>query len=150
MSEDINLFEKSDRVIVNEDIVKIYNEKSSITIDSSISFDSEKEEFTSLDYLISSIVSEIILTMKKQAKKHGEILQDIEAKARLSIKNPMYLLNVIGFDEKSFIEEIDIDVYFFSFMEGSNLDSFLADVLDRTLIYNSFRDKIKVNFKTVL
>ena len=135
MSEDINLFEKSYRVIVNEDIVKIYNEKSSITIDSSISFDSEKEEFTSLDYLISSIVSEIILTMKKQAKKHGEILQDIEAKARLSIKNPMYLLNVIGFDEKSFIEEIDIDVYFFSFMEGSNLDSFLADVLDLSLIH---------------
>ncbi len=150
MSEDINFFEKSYRIIVNEDIVKVYNEKSSITIDSSISFDSEKEEFTSTDYLISSIVSEIILTMKKQAKKRGEILQDIEAKARLSIKNPMYLLNVIGFDEKSLIEMIYIDIYFFSFMEGHILDSFLADVLDRTLIYNSFRDKIKVNFKIVL
>lgn len=150
MTDDINFFEKNYRAVVRDDLVKIYNEKSSIAVDSPISFDSEKEEFTSIDYLISAITSEIILTMKRQAKKHQQVLQDIEAKVNLTIKNPMYLLNVIGFDEKALIEQINIDVYFFSFLEGDDLSEFLQEVLDKTLIYNTFKDKIKVNFKIVL
>lgn len=150
MTDDINFFNKNYRAVVRDDLVKIYNEKSSIAVDSPISFDSEKEEFTSIDYLISAITSEIILTMKRQAKKHQQVLQDIEAKVNLTIKNPMYLLNVIGFDEKALIDEINIDIYFFSFLEGDDLCEFLEEVLDKTLIYNTFKDKIKVNFKIVL
>lgn len=150
MTDDINFFKKNYRAVVRDDLVKIYNEKSSIAVDSPISFDSEKEEFTSIDYLISAITSEIILTMKRQAKKHQQVLQDIEAKVNLTIKNPMYLLNVIGFDEKALIDEINIDIYFFSFLEGDDLCEFLQEVLDKTLIYNTFKDKIKVNFKIVL
>ena len=88
--------------------------------------------------------------MMNVAKKRGEILQDIEAKAGLEISNPMYLLNVIGYEDPGLIEKLDIDVYFFSFLEGEELDEFLEEVLKRTLIYNTFKDKIKVNFKTVL
>ncbi len=150
MEDNINFFEKNYRAIVSGEEVKVYNEKSQLAIDSAISFDSEKEEFTSIDYFISSIVSEIILTMERVAKKRGEILQDIEAKVSLTIKNPMYLLNVIGFEESALIEKINIDIYLFSFLEGEELEDFLKEVLDRTLIYNSFKEKIEVNFKTVL
>ena len=150
MEDNINFFEKNYRAIVSGEEVKVYNEKSQLAIDSAISFDSEKEEFTSIDYFISSIVSEIILTMERVAKKRGEILQDIEAKVSLTIKNPMYLLNVIGFEESALIEKINIDIYLFSFLEGEELEDFLKEVLDRTLIYKSFKEKIEVNFKTVL
>lgn len=150
MHDDINYFSKSFRAVVFDRDVKVYNEKTSISIDQAISFDSEKDEFTSTDLFVSSIVSEILLTMMKVAKKRGEILQDIEAKADLEISNPMYLLNVIGYEDPGLIEKLDIDVYFFSFLEGEELDEFLEEVLKRTLIYNTFKDKIKVNFKTVL
>ena len=150
MHDDINYFSKSFRAVVFDRDVKVYNEKTSISIDQAISFDSEKDEFTSTDLFVSSIVSEILLTMMKVAKKRGEILQDIEAKADLEISNPMYLLNVIGYEDPGLIEKVNIDVYFFSFLEGEELDEFLAEVLKRTLIYNTFKDKIKVNFKTVL
>lgn len=150
MIDEINSFQKNFRAIVSNDLVKVYNEKSSVPIDSIISFDSEKEEFTSIDFFVSSIVSEIILSMIKVAKKRNTILQDIEAKASLEIENPMYLLNVIGFEDKSFIKKINIDVYFFSFYEGNELQGFLDEVLNRTLIYNSIKNLIKINFKTVL
>lgn len=150
MHDDINYFSKSFRAVVFNKDVKVYNEKTSISIDQAISFDSEKEEFTSIDLFVSSIVSEILLTMMNVAKKRGEILQDIEAKADLEISNPMYLLNVIGYEDPGLIEKLDIDVYFFSFLEGEELDQFLDEVLKRTLIYNSLKDKITVNFKTVL
>lgn len=150
MEDNINFFEKNYRAVVSGEEVKVYNEKSQLAIDSAISFDSEKEEFTSIDYFISAIVSEIILTMERVAKKRGEILQDIEAKVSLIIKNPMYLLNVIGFEESALIEKINIDIYLFSFLEGEELEEFLKEVLNRTLIYNSFKEKIEVNFKTVL
>ncbi len=150
MHDDINYFSKSFRAVVFNEDVKVYNEKTSVSIDQAISFDSEKDEFTSTDLFVSSIVSEILLTMINLAKKRGEILQDIEAKADLEISNPMYLLNVIGYEDPGLIEKLDIDVYFFSFLEGEELDEFLEEVLKRTLIYNTFKDKIKVNFKTVL
>lgn len=150
MHDDINYFSKSFRAVVFDRHVKVYNEKTSVSIDQAISFDSEKDEFTSTDLFVSSIVSEILLTMMKVAKKRGEILQDIEAKADLEISNPMYLLNVIGYENPGLIEKLDIDVYFFSFLEGEELEEFLEEVLKRTLIYNTFKDKIKVNFKTVL
>lgn len=150
MNDDINYFSKSFRAVVFDEDVKVYNEKTSASVDQAISFDSEKDEFTSIDLFVSSIVSEILLTMMKVAKKRGEILQDIEAKADLEISNPMYLLNVIGYEDPSLIEKLQIDVYFFSFLEGEKLDEFLDEVLKRTLIYNTFKDKVKVNFKTVL
>lgn len=150
MNDDINYFSKSFRAVVFDEDVKVYNEKTSVSIDQAISFDSEKDEFTSIDLFVSSIVSEILLTMMNVAKKRGEILQDIEAKADLEISNPMYLLNVIGYEDPGLIEKLEVDVYFFSFLEGEELDEFLDEVLKRTLIYNTFKDKIKVNFKTVL
>lgn len=150
MNDDINYFSKSFRAVVFDEDVKVYNEKTSVSIDQAISFDSEKDQFTSIDLFVSSIVSEILLTMMNVAKKRGEILQDIEAKADLEISNPMYLLNVIGYEDPGLIEKLEVDVYFFSFLEGEKLDEFLDEVLKRTLIYNTFKDKIKVNFKTVL
>lgn len=150
MYDDINYFSKSFRAVVFDEDVKVYNEKTSVSIDQAISFDSEKDEFTSIDLFVSSIVSEILLTMMNVAKKRGEILQDIEAKVNLEISNPMYLLNVIGYEDSGLIEKLEVDVYFFSFLEGEELDEFLDEVLKRTLIYNTFKDKIKVNFKTVL
>lgn len=150
MNDDINYFSKSFRAVVFDEDVKVYNEKTYVSIDQAISFDSEKDEFTSIDLFISSIVSEILLTMMNVAKKRGQILQDIEAKADLEISNPMYLLNVIGYEVPGLIEKLEVDVYFFSFLEGEELDEFLDEVLKRTLIYNTFKDKIKVNFKKVL
>ena len=150
MNDDINSFLKNFRAVVLNDEVKVYNEKSFVGVDQAISFDSEKEDFTSIDLFISSIVSDILLTMMTLAKKRGEILQDVEAKASLKISNPMYVLNVIGYEDPGFIDKIKIDIYFFSFMEGEDLDEFLAETLKRSLIYNSFKDRIDVDFKTVL
>lgn len=150
MTDEFDFFDKTFRAIVKNSEVKVYNEASGVSLDSSISFDSLKKEFTSIDYFVVSVVSELILTMLKLAKKKGQILQDLEAKVNLKIKNPMYLLNVVGYEEKSSIEEVQIDLYYFSFLEGSELEQFLQEVLDRTLIYNTFKDKININFKKVL
>lgn len=150
MTAEFDFFDKTFRAIVKNSEVKVYNEASGISLDSSISFDSLKKEFTSIDYFVVSVVSELILTMLKLAKKKGQILQDLEAKVNLKIKNPMYLLNVVGYEEKSSIEEVQIDLYYFSFLEGNELENFLQEVLDRTLIYNTFKDKININFKKVL
>ena len=150
MTAEFDFFDKTFRAIVKNSEVKVYNEASGVSLDSSISFDSLKKEFTSIDYFVVSVVSELILTMLKLAKKKGQILQDLEAKVNLKIKNPMYLLNVVGYEEKSSIDEVQIDLYYFSFLEGNELEQFLQEVLDRTLIYNTFKDKININFKKVL
>ncbi len=149
MNENI-IFEKSYRTIHDGHLAKVYNEKTGIEIAEPISFDSENEKFTSIDYFIGSIVSEIILSMSKVARAKNTILQDVEAKALVEIRNPLYLLNVVGYEEESYISKIIIDIYYFSFLEGEFLEEFQREVLSRTLIYNSFKDKIEVNFKLVL
>lgn len=141
---------KNFRAIFSDDIVKVYNEKTRVEIANAISFDSENKELTSIDLFVTSVVSEIILNMKKQAIFNSEILQDVEAKASCTIKNPLSLLNVIGCEDRAEIERLKIEIYFYSFMENDTLDTFLDTVKEHSIIYNSVKDIIELDFKQIL
>ena len=51
--------------------VKIFTNKSSFQIEKQISFDSEYEQISSLEYFAGSVLSSIILTLLEQSKKMG-------------------------------------------------------------------------------
>lgn len=147
---DFSFFEKDFRAVSLGDDLKIFNQKSGLTVDEAFSFDSEKEAFTSLDYFVSAVLSEILLSMKKLARKKNIIIQDLEAKAKLTIQNPMYLLSVVGYEDKASIAALEIDIYFFSFLEEAEKAQFLQEVLDRTLIYNTLSSFVSVHFKSLV
>lgn len=143
-------FQKEYRAIEKSGGVKIYHEKSSFFVDHAINFDVENERFASIDLFVTGVVSDIILTMRNVAKKRNILIQDMEAKVRVTIHNPMATLFVVGYDEISFIEQIVLDLYYFTFLEKEEREVFLREVLHRSLIYQTIKEKVRVQFKEVL
>ncbi|MBF1006605.1 MAG: OsmC family peroxiredoxin [Lachnospiraceae bacterium] len=146
------IYEKKYRLIAVNNGVKAYNEKISININENISFDSKKEEFSSLDHFVTSIVSDLLIAINKYTKKQGEIIMDLESQTVVIVKNPLSLLNVKGFDEPSYIESIKIKIYLYTFMEEEKAEDYFRNIVSKCLIYNTLKDKldIKVDFEFTL
>lgn len=146
------IYEKKYRLIAVNSGVKAYNEKISININENISFDSKKEEFTSLDHFVTSIVSDLLIAIDKYTKKQGETIMDLESQTVVIVKNPLSLLNVKGFDEPSYIESIKIKIYLYTFMEEEKAEVYFRNIVSKCLIYNTLKDKldIKVDFEFTL
>ncbi|MGJ9382073.1 hypothetical protein [Salipaludibacillus sp. CF4.18] len=58
--------------------VKIYTNKNSIQIEKQISFDSDDEKISSLEYFAGSVLSSIILTLLEQSKKRLPLLKRLK------------------------------------------------------------------------
>lgn len=136
-------YQKTYRLIFDNDTVKAYNEKTKILIDESVGFDSQKETFTALDHCIASIVSEILLCIHKQAELEHETIMDLESRTTLDIKNPLTLLNVIGYDEIPYIERVTVKIYAYSFLEKAEALKLFERALKKCVLYNSVKDALQ-------
>ena len=139
------IYEKKYRLIAVNNGVKAYNEKISININENISFDSKKEEFSSLDHFVTSIVSDLLIAINKYTKKQGEIIMDLESQTVVIVKNPLSLLNVKGFDERSYIESIKIKIYLYTFMEEEKAETYFRNIISKCLIYNTLKDRLDIS-----
>lgn len=146
----IDSFEKSFRAVVAGDKVSVYHDRAALTVDRALSFDAKKEEFTSLDLLAASILSEVVLTMQSVAKGREMLLQDLEATAHLTIEHPLRLLGVRGYEEPGEIALIRIDVYYFSFETVEEKRLFEEEVLEKTIVVKALDRRVNVVFHPVL
>ena len=94
--------------------VKIFTNKSSFQIEKQISFDTEYEQISSLEYFAGSVLSSIILTLLEQSKKRGSIIEEIEGVLNLSLANPLSLVGVKGYDEEPTIRKITVTIFLFA------------------------------------
>lgn len=141
------IYEKKYRLIAVNNGVKAYNEKISININENISFDSKKEEFTSLDHFVASIVSDLLITIDKYAKKQGETIMDLESQTVVTVKNPLSLLAVKGFDDLPYIESIKIKIYLYTFMEADKAETYFRNIISKCLIYNTLKDRLDISIE---
>ena len=140
------IYEKKYRLIAVNNGVKAYNEKISIIINENISFDS-KEEFTSLDHFVASIVSDLLITIDKYAKKQGETIMDLESQTVVTVKNPLSILAVKGFDDLPYIESIKIKIYLYTFMEADKAETYFRNIISKCLIYNTLKDRLDISIE---
>mgnify|MGYP001740720612 CR=1 FL=1 len=132
------IYEKKYRLIAVNNGVKAYNEKISININENISFDSKKEEFTSLDHFV---------TIDKYAKKQGETIMDLESQTMVTVKNPLSILAVKGFDDLPYIESIKIKIYLYTFMEADKAETYFRNIISKCLIYNTLKDRLDISIE---
>ena len=134
------IYEKKYRLIAVNNGVKAYNEKISININENISFDSKEEEFTSLDHFVASIVSDLLITIDKYAKKQGETIMDLESQTVVTVKNPLS-------DDLPYIESIKIKIYLYTFMEADKAETYFRNIISKCLIYNTLKDRLDISIE---
>ncbi|MFB9986160.1 OsmC family protein [Bacillus benzoevorans] len=132
--------------------VKIYTNKNSLQIEKQISFDSEYQSFTSLEYFASSVLSSILLTLLEQSKKMGSIIEEMEGVLHLSLENPLTLVGVKGYDEEPMIRKITVTVYLFAELEDNDFADFCHNALKKSPIYNTLKRSMNLDviFKRLL
>ncbi|WP_259457916.1 OsmC family protein [Salipaludibacillus neizhouensis] len=132
--------------------VKIYTNKNSIQIEKQLSFDSDDEKISSLEYFAGSVLSSIILTLLEQSKKKASIIEEIEGVLNLSLENPLSLLDVRGYDEEPFIRKITVTVYLFADLEENDFIKFCTEALKNSPVYNTLKRsmELEVLFKKLV
>jgi hypothetical protein len=131
---------------------KIFTNKNSFQIEKQISFDSEYNQISSLEYFAGSVLSSIILTLLEQSKKKGSIIEEIEGVLNLSLENPLSLVGVRGYDEEPFIRKITVTVFLFADLEDNDFDDFCFRALKISPIYNTLKRsmELEVIFKKLV
>ncbi len=132
--------------------VKVFTNKNSFQIEKQISFDSEYNQISSLEYFAGSVLSSIILTLLEQSKKRGSIIEEIEGVLNLSLENPLSLVGVRGYDEEPFIRKITVTVFLFADLEDNEFDDFCFRALKNSPIYNTLKRsmELEVIFKKLV
>lgn len=132
--------------------VKIFTNKNSFQIEKQISFDSEYNQISSLEYFAGSVLSSIILTLLEQSKKRDSIIEEIEGVLNLSLENPLSLVGVRGYDEEPFIRKITLTVFLFADLEDNDFDDFCFRALKNSPIYNTLKKsmELEVIFKKLV
>lgn len=119
--------------------VKIFTNKNSYEVEKQISFDSEYEQISSLEYFAGSVLSSIILALLEQSKKRDSIIEEIEGVLTLSLENPLALLGVRGYDEEPFINKMTATVYLYADLEDDDFSDFCYSALNHSPVYNTLK-----------
>lgn len=128
-----------------EDRVKVFMDKAYLEVDSSISFDRDYDNKTSLNYFAASIISSIIHSVKACAKREKILICDIEGKIKLQLKNPLTILAVKGYDEKPRIERCEIQIYLYSELTDDDLQTFCKKALEYCFIYTTLKNSMNLS-----
>lgn len=129
--------------------VKIYTNKNSFQIEKQISFDSDYQPISSLEYFAGSVLSSILLSLLEQSTKRGSIIEEIEGVLNLSLENPLSLLGVKGYEEEPSISQMTVNVFLYADLEDKAFDDFCLGALANSPIYNTLKRamKLEVLFK---
>ena len=132
--------------------VKIFTNKNSFQIEKQISFDSEYQQISSLEYFAGSVLSSILLTLLEQSKKRGTMIEEMEGVLNLSLENPLSLVGVKGYDEEPFIRKITVTVFLFVELEDNEFDHFCFSALTNSPIFNTLKRsmELEVLFKKLV
>jgi len=124
--------------------VKVFTNKNSFQVEKQISFDSEYEQISSVEYFAGSVLSSVILTLLEQSRRKGSIIEEIEGVLSLSLENPLTLVGVRGYDEEPIIGKIIITVFLFADLEENDFHEFCNNALKKSPIYNTLKRSMEL------
>jgi 6-phosphogluconate dehydrogenase (decarboxylating) len=151
--DESRIFEMNFRGASNDlSSVKIFTNKNSFQIEKQISFDSEYQPISSLEYFAGSVLSSILLTLLEQSKKRGSMIEEIEGVLNLSLENPLSLVGVKGYEEEPFIRKITVTAFLYVELEDDDFNDFCFGALKHSPIYNTLKRSmhLEVIFKKLV
>jgi hypothetical protein len=148
--DESRIFEMSFRGTSNDlSSVKIFTNQNSFQIEKQISFDSEYQPISSLEYFAGSVLSSILLALLEQG---GSLIEEIEGVLNLSLENPLSMVGVKGYEEEPFIRKITITVFLYVDLEDDDFNDYCSEALKHSPIYNTLKRSmdLEVIFKKLV
>lgn len=127
--------------------LKFYTRNQNLIIEDTVAFDAKAESLSSLELFIASFISSYLLTIKKESKKKEIVLEEIEVSLNCTIKNPLELLNVIGYEEESRLEAIEGKIYVYTENEKEEIEKLCETALRNDFIYKLLKPQLQIHIE---
>lgn len=125
--------------------IRIYTDNDYFIVGDSVSFDSEAENISAINYFCGSFLASIIKILVKKAKMAGVDIEEIEGKIDFRLTNPLNILGVKGYDEPSDIEEMTIKIYYYAEGEEDYLKNLFMEILSSNPLYRLVKKASEIN-----
>lgn len=143
-------YDLSFRGIFSNNEFKLYTNNDNINITSEINFDLNADYRSSINYFASAILGGIAHSLISQSKRYNIEIEELEGKINLTLKNPLTLLNVKGYDGEPKIENCRIIYYLYADTTEDILFTFCNTALLHSFIYNTLKNTINFDIKFTL
>lgn len=118
----------------------------SFKVGDAVSFDSEYNSISSLEYVLGAVGSELITNLKRLARKKKIEIDAVEVVINGKLSNPFVYLQVIGETGSPEIETLNLKVYISTLESKSNIDSLWQEVLKISPLINTLRHSVQFKY----
>lgn len=144
------IYTLSFRAIYDEKKVKFFTNSHTLKIYDELSFDNQFSQNTSVDFFISGIMSAIILSISKGLGKKSVKFDDLEISSKVFLENSLSYLDVKGYENSPKISKIELKIYIYSPLSFEKLQNICYEILDKSIIYNTTKNLLKIEFSQVV
>ncbi|MCR4941462.1 MAG: hypothetical protein K5978_01535 [Campylobacter sp.] len=131
--------------LIKKDEFNFFSNKK-IKMQKELDFDIKSTQNCALDHFASALLCGVCLAIKSHFKQNNIRLFECEGKMKIFITNPLFYLGVLGYEESSKIQSIKLRIYLSFDGKIENLDDFCKLGVKRSVLYESFKDKIDISF----
>ena len=117
-----------------------------------LSFDLEEEHATALETALGALGAEIVVGMRRLARKHRLVVDDVEATVQARLRNALVYLGVIGEEGDPGIRQVRIRVYITTAASAAAVERVWQEVLATSPLICTFRQAVdlELTYKIIL
>ena len=145
-----NNYDLSFRGILSNNDFKLYTNNDTIIVSNDINFDINADFRSSINYFSASILGGIAHTILNESKHSNIVIEELEGKIHLNLKNPLSLIGVKGYNEEPKIDFCNITYYLYADYDENDLLKFCNTALNKSFIYNTLKHVINFDIKFIL
>ncbi|MBE0497339.1 MAG: OsmC family protein [Campylobacterales bacterium] len=127
--------------------VKFYTRNQSLIVDDIVAFDAKAASLSCVELLVASFISSYLLAIKKEAKKAHLSLGEMEVRLTCTMKNPLALLGVIGYEGEAKITALEGKLYIYSEEDEEKVRTLCQQALPKSLIYSLLAPQIHIHLE---
>ena len=129
------------------DKAHVFVRKHSFPVGSPLSFDQEYDSVTALEYVWGAIGADLVNGIKKLAKTHRLLIEDVEALVQVSLNNSLTYLGVIGETGNPGIKCINIKFYVNSNESRKRIENLWKETLSKSPLFSTLKSLVEFDLK---
>ncbi len=124
-----------------------YVRQHNFLVGNAVSFDTEDESISAMEYVLGAIGGDLISSLKRIAKKKRVALDMIETVVTGELTNPMVYLQVIGEEGFAGLNNVRMKVYISSLDDAEVIEQIWNDALRISPLINTFKKSVQFSLE---
>ncbi|HZL85893.1 MAG TPA: OsmC family protein [Candidatus Krumholzibacteria bacterium] len=133
-------------------VAHVFVRKHQFDVGVPLSFDREEERATALETALGALGAEIVVGLRRVARKHRLVVDDVEATVQARLRNALVYLGVIGEEGDPGIRQVRIRVYVTTAAPAAAVERVWQEVLATSPLICTFRHAVdlELTYKIIL